>query len=162
MLKKIIYFIMVIVIVVGAVISYKQLDFGNKTAILFKIVFGDQTQMMQRPKFPPFPGGPGQGEFKPPQGFEGRQRGEFGKGRGEFMQGRGEFGNHGGPGFQGPPMMGKGMPGFQGPPGGKGMRGKPGMGKTISLAKVIPYFFILAFFILATRVIDVTIRRVKK
>jgi hypothetical protein len=141
MLKKIIYFIMVIVIVVGAVISYKQLDFGNKTAILFKIAFGDQTQMMQRPKFPPFAGGPGQGEFKPPQGFEGRQRGEFGKGRGEL-------GNHGGPGFQGPP-------------GGKGMHVKPGMGKTISLAKVIPYFFILAFFILATRVIDVSIRRVK-
>ena len=156
MLKKIIYFVVVIAIVVGAVISYKQLDFGNKTAILFKIVFGDQPQMMQRPKFPPFQGGPGQGEFKPPQGFEGRHRGEFGPGRGEF-------GNHGGPGFQGPPMMGKGMPGFQGPPMmGKGMRSKPGMGKTISFAKVIPYFFILAFFILATRVIDVTVRRVKK
>jgi hypothetical protein len=155
MLKKIIYFVVVIAIVVGAVISYKQLDFGGKTAILFKIVFGDQSQMMQRPMFPPFPGGPGQGEFKPPQGFEGRHRGEFGPGHGEF-------GKNGGPGFQGPPMMGKGMPGFQGPPGGKGMNGKPGMGKIISFAKVIPYFFILAFFILATRVIDLAVRRVKK
>jgi hypothetical protein len=143
MLKKIIYFVVVIAIVVGAVISYKQVDFGGKTAILFKIVFGDQAQMMQRPKFPPFQGGQAQGEFKPPQGFEGRHKGEFGPGRGEF-------GNHGGPGFQGPPMM------------GKGMHGKPGMGKTISLAKVIPYFFILAFFILATRIIDIAIRRVKK
>ncbi len=143
MLKRIIYFVVVIAIVVGAVISYKQVDFGNKTAILFKIAFGDQAQMMQMgPKGGPFPGGKGQGEFKPPQGFEGRQRGEFGRGRGEF-------GNHGGPSFQGPP-------------GGKGMHGKPGMGKTISFAKVIPYFFILAFFILATRVIDITVRRVKK
>jgi hypothetical protein len=148
MLKKIIYFALVIAIVVGAVISYKQVDFGNKTAILFKIVFGDQAQMMQRPKFPPFPGGQAQGEFKPPQGLEGRHRGEFGPGRGEFGQGRGE-GNHGGPGFQGLP-------------GGKGMHGKPGMGKTISLVKVIPYFFILTFFILATRVIDLTVRRIKK
>lgn len=149
MLKKIIYFVVVIAIVVGAAISYKQLDFGNKTAIFFKIVFGDQDQMMQRPKFQPFSGGQAQGDFKPPQGFEGRQRGEFGKGRGEFGQGRGEFGNNRGPGFQGPP-------------GGMGMHGKPGMGKTISLAKVIPYFFILAFFILATRVIDITIKRVKR
>ncbi len=143
MLKRILYYLIVIVIVVGAVISYKQLDFGNKTAIMFRILFGDQTQMMQRPKFPPFQAGQGQGEFKPPAGFEGRPRGEFG-------QGRGDFGPPKGPGFQGPPMM------------GKGMRGKPGMGKTISLVKVIPYFFILAFFILATRVIDLSIRRVKK
>jgi hypothetical protein len=150
MLKKIIYFVVVIAIAVGAVISYKQVDFGNKTAILFKIVFGDQAQMMQMgPKGGPFPGGKVQGEFKAPQGFEGRNRGEFGPGRGEFRQGRGEFGNHR-------------DPGFQGPPGGKGMHGKPGMGKTISLAKVIPYFFILSFFILATRVIDLAVRRVKK
>lgn len=143
MLKKILYPLIVIAIVVGAVISYKQVDFGNKTAIMFKIVFGDQEQMMQmRPKGAPFPGGQGQGEYKPPAGFEGKPRGEFGQGRGDF----------------GPPRG----PGFQGPPGGKGMHGKPGMGKTISFAKVIPYFFILAFFILATRVIDISIRRLKK
>ena len=139
MAKKILYSVIIIVIVVGAVISYKQLDFGGKTSIFFKIVFGDQSQMMNMPrKIPPFQGG--QGAFKPPEGFQGGHRGEFRPGRG------GNFENNGKSGFQEPPM-------------GKRGHGKPGMGKTISLAKVIPYFFILAFFALATRVIDRLIKR---
>ena len=49
-----------------------------------------------------------------------------------------------------------------GPSRAKGMHGKPGMGKIISLRNVIPYTFILAFFILVTRVLDVSIRKTLK
>lgn len=115
MLKKIVSFVVVIAIVVGAVISYKQVDFGNKTAILFKIVFGDQDQMMQRSKFPLFPGGQPQGEFGP---------------------GRGDVKGNGGPGFQGPPG-GKGM-------GGKPGMGKTiSLAKVIPYFFILA-FFILA------------------
>ena len=98
--------------------------------------------MMRGPgKFPPAQGD--QGEFKAPEGFKGGRRGEF----------RPEPGN----GFGSP-----GGPGMQGPPRGKGMHGKPGMGEIISLRKVIPYFFILAFFTLVTRALDISIRKIRK
>ena len=53
----------------------------------------------------------------------------------------------------------KGGRGGHEPPGGKVKRGKPGMGKIIYLGNVIPYTFLLAFFILITRVLDVAIRK---
>ena len=39
MLKKSLYILLVVVIVVGAVISYKQVDFGGKTTIFFQDCF---------------------------------------------------------------------------------------------------------------------------
>ena len=116
MKNKILYLFLVIVIVAGGLISYKQLDFGGKTTIFFKIAFADENTMMRMPpkKMPP-----GDGTFKPPRGAKGEH----------------------------------------GPPGGKGRHGKPGMGKVIYLGKVIPYTFILAFFILITRVLDSSIRK---
>ncbi|MFC1494695.1 hypothetical protein ACFL6W_05395 [Thermodesulfobacteriota bacterium] len=124
MKNKILYIVLVVVIVIGAMYSYKRLDFGGKTTIFFKIAFGDQETMMRMPpkKSPP----PDTGTLKPP---EGRQ---------EDPVTRGGRDGHG-------------------PPRGK--RGKPGMGKVIYLGNVIPYTFILAFFILITRVFDMAIRK---
>jgi hypothetical protein len=133
--RKVIYAVLVAVIVTGAVYSYKSLDFGGKTTILFKIVSGDQDMMMRRP--PKLPPG-GTSAFKPPEGFRGGQHDEFTR-----------------PDGVGPP----GEQGVQGLSRGKGMHGKPGAGKIISLRNVIPYAFILAFFILVTRVLDVSIRK---
>lgn len=126
------YIVLVIVIVVGTVYSYKRVDFGGKTTIFFKIVFGDESAMM---KMPPKKSPPGEmGSFNPPEGFKGGQ------------EGRAIQGGRGG----------------HGPQRGKEMRGKPGMGKIISLRNVIPYAFILAFFILVTRVLDVSIRKTSR
>jgi hypothetical protein len=118
MKNKMLYIVLIVFIVAGAVYSYRFLDFGGKTAIFFKIAFGDENTMMRMPSKKP-PSGE-TGEFRPPE--------------------RG----HEGPG--------------QSP--AKRMRGKPGMGKIISLRNVIPYAFILAFFILVTRILDVTIRKI--
>jgi hypothetical protein len=82
--------------------------------------------MKRTPKVPPIQ--EGQSDFKSPEGLQGVHRGEFRQGR------DGDFRN-------------KKEPGLHGPPKGKRMHGKPEMGKIISFAKVIPYFFILAFFI---------------
>ena len=128
MKNRILYIVLVVVIVVGAVYSYNWLDFGGKTTIFFEIAFGDQSMMRMPPKRPP---AAGMGEFKPPEGGH---------------EGRAVSGDRGRPG----------------PPKGKGMRGKPGMGKIIYLGNVIPYTFILAFFILITRVLDVAVRKTKK
>ena len=132
MMKKILFIVLVIVIVAGAGYSYKKLDFGGKTTILFKIAFGDQSKVMRPP--PKLPPQGGKGDLKPPEGFKGSQGPEFKPAPGRRGQGP--------------------------PPGGKGRPGKPGMGKIIYLGNVIPYFFILAFFILITRVLDVFIRKV--
>jgi len=138
MKNKILYIVLVVVIVVGAVYSYKRLDFGGKTTIFFKIAFGDQNTMMRIPPKKPPPGD--MGTFKPPEGgHEGRAIQKERGGR----EGRLREGGRGG----------------HGPPRGKGKRGKPGMGKIIYLGNVIPYAFILAFFILITRVLDVSIRK---
>ena len=81
MSKKILYGVIVIVIVIGAVISYKQLDFGGKTSIFFKIAFGDQSQMMKMPrKVPPLQDR--QSGFRAPEGFQGGPGGEFKPGGG--------------------------------------------------------------------------------
>ena len=126
MKNKILYIVLVVVIVAGAVYSYKHLDFGGKTIIFFKIAFGDETTMMRMPR------------KKPPSGKIGDSRPTE-----EGHEGRAIEGGRRG----------------SGPPGAKGMHGKPGMGKIISLRNVIPYAFILAFFILVTRVLDVSIRK---
>ena len=127
MKHKILYTILVMVIVVGAVYSYKKLDFGGKTTVFFKIAFGNQDQMMRTP--PKKQPAPERGEIKPAEGGQERSAARGGRG------GRG---------------------------GAKGKGGKPGMGKVIYLGNVIPYTFILAFFILVTRVFDVAIRKTMK
>ena len=127
--KRIMYIFLVVVIVTGTVYSYKRVDFGGKTTIFFRIVFGDESTMMKMPPKVPMQGE--KGAFKPPAGFKGERKAPF---RQEVR------GDHG-------------------PPRGKGMNGKPGMGKVISFRNVIPYAFILAFFILITRVLDVSIRK---
>ena len=129
MRKKTMYIVLVIVIVVGTVYSYKRVDFGGKTAIFFRIVFGDESTMVKMPPKALMQGE--RGAFKPPGGFKGERKA---------------------------PLR-PGARGDHGPPRGKGMHGKPGMGKVISLRNVIPYTFILAFFILITRVLDVSIRK---
>ena len=130
--KRIMYIVLVIVIVTGAVYSYKRVDFGGKTTIFFKIVFGDESTMMKMPPKIPMQGD--EGAFKPPPDFRGERKAPLRQG------GRGDHG----------------------PPRGKGIPGKPGMGKIISLRNVIPYAFILALFILITRVLDVSIRKTVK
>ena len=130
MKNKILYTILVIVIVVGSVYSYKKLDFGGKTTIFFKIAFGDQKTMMRTP--PKKQPAPERGEIKPAEG--GQER----------------------PAMRG----GRGGRGGDEPP--KEKRGKPGRDKVIYLGNVIPYTFILAFFILVTRVFDLAIRKIRK
>lgn len=130
--KRILYIVLVFVIVIGAVYSYKRVDFGGKTTIFFKIVFGDESTMMKMPPKVPMQGE--KGAFKPPPNFKGEQKA---------------------------PLR-AGDRGDRGAPRGKGMHGEPGMGKVISLRNVIPYAFILAFFILITRVLDVSIRKTLK
>ena len=130
--KRIMYILLVVVIVTGAVYSYKRVDFGGKTTIFFKIVFGDENMMMKMPPKVPMQGE--EGAFKPPPDFRVERKAPLRPG------GRDDHG----------------------PPKRKGMHGKPGMGKIISLRNVIPYTFILAFFILITRVLDVSIRKTLK
>ena len=150
MLKKILYALMVVVIVTGAVYSYKKVEFGRKTGMMFQIVFGDANNM----------GGPG---GRPPMGenMEGRQPPGFGPG-GERGQAPSREGGFPGRGQMEGNMEGMQRPDF--PQGGERGEGPPqGMGRgpggIISLRDVIPYTFILAFFVLITRVIEVFIKR---
>ena len=152
MLKKILYAVMIIVIVSGAVYSYKKVGFGRKIGMLFQTAFGDANNM----------GGPG---GRPPMGgdMEGRQRPGYRPG-GEGDQSQSWEG-----GSQGPPQMQGSMEGRQRPDfrqggerGGRppqGMGRGPGPGGIISLREVIPYTFILAFFIMITRLTETFIKR---
>jgi hypothetical protein len=129
MKNRILYIFLLVFIGIGAVYSYRQLDFGRKTTIFFKIAFGDENTMMRMPPKKP-PAGE-MGGFTPPNG------------RHEDSSIEGERGGYG-------------------PPRAKGINGKPGMGKIISLRNVIPYTFILAFFILIARILDLVIRKIKR
>jgi hypothetical protein len=143
MIKKILYWIIVVVIVGGAVYSYNKVGFGRKTAMLFQVAFGDANSM----------GGPGGG---PPMG---------GRGPGVRPEGApGQGGASRGGEFQGsPPSQGgaEGQNRGSQPPGGQpGERPRQGMegggpgGSMISVRNVIPYAFIFAFFVLITCVIE--------
>jgi hypothetical protein len=155
MIKKILYWIIVVVIVAGAVYSYNKVGFGRSTAMLFQVVFGDSSSM----------GGPGGG--RPPMGanMQGAQPPGMPP-EGGLRQGQsGESGFRGGPPIQGN-MEGQ-RPNFQ--PGGEGgqrpqgdMRPGGGPGGIISLRNVIPYTFIFAFFVLITGIIDRTIRKISQ
>jgi hypothetical protein len=165
MIKKILYWIMVVVIVAGAVYSYQKVGFGRKIAMLYQVTSGNMAG----------PGGPpGRGQA-PGVGSEG------GHGQGTSVEGS----------FQRqPPMQGSAdgtSPNFQPageggqrgnfPPGGEGgqrpnfqpggRQGAPpqGMGPggswyRMSVRNIIPYTFILAFFVLITCVIEKTTKRV--
>lgn len=153
MIKKILYWIIVVLIVGGAVYSYNKVGFGRKTAMLFQTAFGDPSSM----------GGPGGGRPMDGRGPGVRPEGASGQGGapggGEFKgsppaQGGGEGQNRG---SQPPGGQSGGRP-SQGPGGGG-----PG-GSIISVRNVIPYTFILAFFVLITCVIEKSISafRMKK
>jgi hypothetical protein len=139
MIKKILYWVIVVVVVGGAVYSYNKVGFGRKTAMLFQVAFGDANSM----------GGPG---GAPPAG-----------GRGPGMGPVGSAGKGGAPeegGFQRTPPAQGGVEGQnRGPqPGGESggrppQGGGPG-GSIISVRNVIPYTFIFAFFVLITSVIE--------
>jgi hypothetical protein len=155
MIKKILYWIMVVVIVAGAVYSYNKVGFGRSTAMMFQVVFGDAGSM----------GGPGGG--RPPMGPD--MRGGQATGappEGVLSQGQsGERGFQGGPPLQGN-MEGR-RPNFQ--PGGEGgqrpqgdMRPGGAPGGIISLRNVIPYTFIFAFFVMLTYVVERTIRKISR
>jgi hypothetical protein len=147
MIKKILYWIIVVAIVCGAVYSYNKVGFGRKTAMLFQVAFGDANSM----------GGPGGGQ----------QMG----GRGPGMRPEGAPSQGGAPGGEGfqrtPPAQGgiEGKSRGSQPPGGdSGGRppqgpggGGPG-GSIISIRNVIPYAFIFAFFVLITCVIEGSIK----
>lgn len=147
MIKKILYWIIVVVIVVGAVYSYNKVGFGRKSAMLFQMAFGDANGMAGPGGAPPIGGrGPGM----PPVGASGQ---------GVTPEGTGF---QGGPPAQGS-VEGQGR-GFQpgGESGGRPPQGNGGGGPggIISVRNVIPYTFIFAFFVLITCVIEKTIRRV--
>jgi hypothetical protein len=129
MIKKILYWIIFVVIVVGAVYSYSEVGFGRKTAMLFQVSFGDANSMGVH------------GEGRPPTG-QNLGSGQAPNFRPEGGPGQGPFGERGGR-----------------PPQGLEKGGGPG-GGIISVNKVIPYAFILAFFTLMTCVIEKTIKRV--
>jgi hypothetical protein len=137
MLKRILYWVMVVVIVVGSVYSYNKLGFGRKTAMLFQVAFGDAANM----------GGPGGAR---PEG----RPGQIASGEGGFQGGQQVQGNVPG---QRPDFQPGGEAGGR-PPQGMGKGGGPG-GGTISVKNVIPYTFIFAFFVLITCVIEKSIRR---
>jgi hypothetical protein len=142
MIKKILYWIMVVVIVGGAVYSYQKVNFGRGLGMLYQLASGNASSM----------GGPGGGS--PPNG-------------GGQQPGGGPGGTQGG--TQKQPPMGQnvqgGRPDFQqggrqgGPPGGNG-QGPGGSWYKISVRNIIPYTFILAFFVLITCVIERTVKRV--
>jgi hypothetical protein len=145
MLKRILYWVMVIVIVGGAVYSYNKLGFGRKTAMLFQVAFGDAANM----------GGPGGG----PGGQAPGARPEGGPG--QIAPGEGGFqgGQQGQENVQGQrPNFKPGNEAGGRPPQGPGRGSGPG-GGIISVRNVIPYTFILAFFALITCVIEKSIRR---
>jgi hypothetical protein len=132
MIKKILCLALVIFIIVGAVYSYNKVDFGQKTAMLFKVVFSGDEGMRGAPG-----GGPPQGGPPPAMG--------------------GPWQSPSRPGFR--PNMAQGPgPGY-GPP--REMRGgqQPPSKKLISLQNIIPYAFILVFFVLITRFVELIIRK---
>jgi len=148
MIKKIIYLALVIFIIVGAVYSYNKVDFGQKTAMLFKVVFSGDEGMRGAPG-----GRPPQGGAPPSMGGTGESQS-----RPDF---RPDIHNSDGsqqpqPGFR--PDMPRGRGPGSGPPGE--MRGgQPPGRKLIALQNVIPYAFILAFFVLITRFVELIIRK---
>jgi hypothetical protein len=145
MIKKILYCVIVVAIVGGAVYSNSNVGFGRKAIMLFQMAFSDKISMA----------GPGGGQ---PMG---------GRGPGMRPEGTPDQGVRGA-GFQGgPPAQGGAQgqgPGFQPgsessgrPPQGVGRGGGPG-GSLISVRNVIQYTFIFAFFVLITSVIDKSLR----
>jgi len=142
MIKKILYWVMIVVIVGGAVYSYSKVDFGRKTAMLFQMAFGDANSMAG-------PGGGPPGGARGPGGDHGQPPGQGGVTQGgQQVQGGVEGQNRG---FQ--------PGGEQGgrPPQGMGKGGGPG-GSLISVRNVIPYTFIFAFFVLIVCVIEKSIK----
>jgi hypothetical protein len=130
MLKKIIYLALVIIIVAGAAYSYKKVDFRQKTAMLY-FSLG-------------FGSEDGTGALNGPPG-----------GKKGFPPG----------GKKGPPptlsaTQGTAPPGGTIPQGERSMLRNPRTGKLISLNDVIAYTFILAFFVMVTRFLDLFIRKV--
>jgi len=123
MIKNFLYLVLVIIIVSGATYSYKKLNFGSKTTVLFKEMLSEE--------------------------------GGKGKAPGDRSKGKAKRGKKGG--------KGKSKGGKKGDKGKLkgGKKGGPRDGgrPIISLRNVIPYGFILAFFVLITRFLDVRIRK---
>ena len=166
MSKKILYSVLVVVIVVGAGYSYKKVDFGRKTTIFFEMNFGDGGATGRFPGPPggmmrgPRPGG--EGALSPPniERFPGRP--PMGRGGEEASRRPGSP-----PGFRpggdGDFRRAKGMrmsPGGGGPRGNMNMWRNPMTGEIISMKDVILYSFILAFFVMITRFLDLLCRKV--
>jgi len=166
MSKKILYSVLVVVIVVGAGYSYKKADFGRKTAIFFEMNFGDEGAPG---RFPGSPNGMTRGPhhgrergLRPPnmEGFPGRP--PMGRGGEESSRRPGLP-----PDFQ-PDGEGnfRRTQGIRMPPDGGGPQENmniwrnPRTGEIISLQDVIPYSFILAFFVMITRFLDLFCRKV--
>jgi hypothetical protein len=149
MIKKALYWIIVVVIVGGAVYSYQKVGFGRKTAMLFQTAFGDANSM----------GGPGGG---PPGGGRGPEMNQGqAPGQGGELQGGQQA--QGGAENQGRGFQPGGEQGGR-PPQGGGPGGRPGGGPgggIISVRNVIPYTFIFAFFALFTCVIENFINRLR-
>jgi len=176
MLKKILYVLMVVVIVAGAVYSFQKVGFARKTAMFFQAWLGDGAAMG--------PGGghqmggqPGQGGTQQGQmpGQGGTQQAMPGQGGtqqampGQAQQSGSEQAQPEGTAGQvsaegrGTPPAGGGQSGMQeggnrgnGPPGG--MKGGPG-GGYVSLRNVWQYAFIFAFFTLIAQVLDGAVRK---
>jgi hypothetical protein len=166
MSKKILYSVLVVVIVVGAGYSYKKVDFGRKTTIFFEMNFGDGGATGRSPGAP---GGmkreprPGRERGLRPPNMEGSSaRPPMGRG-GEEASGRAGLPPGSQPGDEGDfrRAQGKKMPpGGGGPRGNMSMWRNPRTGEIISVREVIPYSFILAFFVMITRFLDLFCRKV--
>jgi hypothetical protein len=175
MIKKILYWIMVIVIVICAVYSYQNVQFGRKLSMLYQLASGNAAgpggapqgggQPGMRPGGPQqgmMPDGergqiqPGQTGSQPPQMRQNMQEGQSPSTQGNtqgqppnFQPGSegGQRGNFQPVGREGGPQGG----GPGGPPGGSWYK--------LSLRNIGPYTFILAFFVLITCVIEKSIGR---
>ena len=159
MIKKILYALMVVIIVVGAVYSYKKVGFGRNTAMLFQVIFGDASSMGPGGR-PPMDGNRDGGPVMRPEGGPGRGSSGEGTFQGKQLQGKPEGQS---PNFTQGGERGQ-MPTFQ--PGSEGGRRPQGNIKTgggpggiISLRNVIPYAFIFSFFVIITCLIEGFIRR---
>ena len=135
MLKKIIYLVLVIVIVAGAAYSCKTLNFIQKTTMLYYAMgFGNEG---------------GTGELQgPPGGKKGFPSPGGKKGPPPAQAGLSSAGATGSPA------------GVSIPQGERSMLRNPRTGKLISLNEVISYTFILVFFAMVTRFLDVFIRKI--
>jgi hypothetical protein len=156
MIKKILYWIMVVVIVAGAVYSYQKVGFGRKIAMLYQVTSGNMAG--------PGGGPPGRGQqlgTSPEGGFQRQPPMQGGaEGQSPNFQPGGEGGQRGnfppgGEGGQRPNFQPGGRQG--GPPQGMGQGGS---WYRMSVRNILPYTFILAFFVLITCVIEKTIKRV--